>query len=389
MNKGQWKAAVAGSLLVAALAAPPSAALAEPVDDIDQQLKQLQQKMEQSRAKRAELQKEIQAIVAERATTLQVLDDLDAKSASAARQLEHLAGQVKSAEEAVRRAQEAVAAAEQRVRVRNEAFKSRVRAMYEGGEIQWLDVLLSATSFSDFVDRLYTMERIARHDREMLRNLRADRDALEEKRKALAAEWARLNGVLDEQQRAKEELDRAREEKRVRLAQLDRDAQLKRKLDQEEAEAEQRFIQQIFQLNRQKSVYRGSGRFLWPVPGYAGISSGFGWRVDPINGKPAGHNGIDIPAPAGTPIVAAEDGTVIVSGQVTGFGNCIIIDHGSNLWTLYGHILDGGLLVAQGQPVRRGQVIAKVGSTGRSTGPHLHFGVYKDGVPVNPMPYLR
>lgn len=127
----------------------------------------------------------------------------------------------------------------------------------------------------------------------------------------------------------------------------------------------------------------------WPVPSVHGISSGFGYRTNPITGKRSLHNGIDIPAPKGTPIVAAENGKVIVADYMNGYGNTVIIDHGNGLWTLYGHIKEGGILVSVGQQVRRGQTIALVGSTGNATGSHLHFTVYKNQVAVNPLHYLQ
>ena len=127
----------------------------------------------------------------------------------------------------------------------------------------------------------------------------------------------------------------------------------------------------------------------WPVPSAHGVSSGFGYRTHPITGKRRLHNGIDIPAPEGTPIVAAEDGEVIVAGSINGYGNTVILDHGGGLWTLYGHIKEGGILVRVGQQVRRGQTIALVGATGTATNPHLHFTVYKYQQAVNPWPYLQ
>jgi Membrane proteins related to metalloendopeptidases len=129
--------------------------------------------------------------------------------------------------------------------------------------------------------------------------------------------------------------------------------------------------------------------FAWPVPSAHGISSEFGYRTHPLTGKLSLHNGIDIPAPEGTPIVAAEDGKVIAASYMNDYGNTVIIDHGGGLWTLYGHIKEGGILVRVGQQVRRGQIIALVGSTGNATGPHLHFTVYKNQEAVNPMNYLR
>lgn len=130
-----------------------------------------------------------------------------------------------------------------------------------------------------------------------------------------------------------------------------------------------------------------SGSMLTPVDSYR-MSSGYGTRVHPITGKIKKHTGVDMAAPQGTDIHAAEGGVVTVAQWWNGYGNTVVIDHGNGVWTLYGHIRDGGIAVSSGQTVSRGQKIAEVGSTGNSTGPHLHFEVRVNGQPVNPVPYL-
>lgn len=129
---------------------------------------------------------------------------------------------------------------------------------------------------------------------------------------------------------------------------------------------------------------RGTGRFVFPAN--ARISSGFGNRVHPILGYSRFHGGVDFAAPQGTAIYAADSGQVIFSGWYGGYGQTVIVDHGGGLTTLYAHA--SRLLVREGQSVRQGQSIAAVGSTGLSTGPHLHFEVRRNGNPVNPMGYL-
>jgi murein DD-endopeptidase MepM/ murein hydrolase activator NlpD len=132
----------------------------------------------------------------------------------------------------------------------------------------------------------------------------------------------------------------------------------------------------------------GDGEFVWAVPGHTYISSGYGKRVDPINGKPSAfHTGIDIPAPTGTPVIASVDGKVIRAGRNGGFGKCVIIQHKNGIQTLYGH--NSAILVKVGDTVRQGQIIAKVGQTGRATGPHSHFEFRINGHYVNPNRFLK
>jgi murein DD-endopeptidase MepM/ murein hydrolase activator NlpD len=127
----------------------------------------------------------------------------------------------------------------------------------------------------------------------------------------------------------------------------------------------------------------------WPVEGYHTITSPYGNRTHPIHGGTRMHNGLDIGAPQGANIVAAESGVVSMASYYGGYGYTVIIEHGDNTRTLYAHIRSGGIKVSEGESVSRGQKIAEVGSTGSSTAPHLHFEVHKNGQPVNPAPYIR
>ncbi|MCU7378119.1 MAG: M23 family metallopeptidase [Clostridiales Family XIII bacterium] len=133
-----------------------------------------------------------------------------------------------------------------------------------------------------------------------------------------------------------------------------------------------------------------SSNFTWPVPGHKRISSEYGWRNCPYHGREK-HSGIDVPAPSGTPIVAAQGGKIIMAGRNGSYGNCIIINHGNGVYSLYGHC--SSLIAGNGSNVKKGQKIAKVGSTGNSTGPHCHFevrkGANKHSNNVNPHPYLK
>jgi murein DD-endopeptidase MepM/ murein hydrolase activator NlpD len=134
------------------------------------------------------------------------------------------------------------------------------------------------------------------------------------------------------------------------------------------------------------SSYAG-GMLLWPVPGRSSISSGYGTRISPISGKSEFHTGIDIPAPTGSNIVAAESGVIISAGNQNGYGLTVVISHSNSLSTLYAH--NSRLVVQTGQRVNRGDIIAKAGSTGYSTGPHSHFEVRVSGAHTNPINYLK
>ena len=131
------------------------------------------------------------------------------------------------------------------------------------------------------------------------------------------------------------------------------------------------------------------GKLGYPLAVQAPLTSDFTIRINPVTGRSENHKGIDLGAPKGTDILAAENGSVIYASWMNGYGNCIIVDHGNGLWTLYGHIMNDGIYVKVGDVVKRGQKIAGVGSTGQSTGNHLHFEVRKNEVPTDPKPFLR
>ena len=169
-------------------------------------------------------------------------------------------------------------------------------------------------------------------------------------------------------------------------------AQTQEELDKMEAEAEAlneqiRREAEANAANNDDVVYYNGGQMQWPAPAYTRISCYFGWRTHPITGRKNYHGGTDLAAPGGSPILAAESGTVIIAARHWSYGNYVVIDHGGGLATLYAH--SSKLLVSKGQHVERGQKIALVGTTGSSTGNHLHFEVRKNGVRVNGLPYIQ
>lgn len=220
---------------------------------------------------------------------------------------------------------------------------------------------------------------------------------------AMLVEFATKRSDLEREKREIQEAQRrAAAEAALRQAQekARKAAEAQKAEEQRQAEAEAARAAAEVESSSQSSDYSynndsssssssssSSGSMLTPVDNYR-MSSGFGTRVHPITGKIKKHTGVDLAAPQGTDIHAAEDGVVTVAQWWNGYGNTVVIDHGNGVWTLYGHIRDGGINVSPGQTVKRGEKIAEVGSTGNSTGPHCHFEVRINGEPVNPVPYL-
>lgn len=276
----------------------------------------------------------------------------------------------------------------QRLRHRENLLAQRLRAAYKYRSVSYLTLLTNARSISELNSRSFVLRQIVKTDRELLEQVRVDQQAVAEAKAKMDALVRRIAGLEADLSDQQTELTEAQEEKQQLLKDISKQRALyERQLA--ELEAESRAIAQRLRAlmasakGRARAEQRWSGRFIRPVDGR--LTSGFGMRVHPIFKVRKMHTGIDISAPAGTPIRAADSGVVVEAGYLRGYGYTVIVDHGGGVATLYAHC--SALLVAVGQEVQRGQVIARVGSTGYSTGPHLHFEVRINGEPVNPMGY--
>ncbi|HEU4963621.1 MAG TPA: peptidoglycan DD-metalloendopeptidase family protein [Bacilli bacterium] len=355
-----------------------------------EELNKTKEKIEEARDKKAQFQAQIDLNAA-------AINELNAEINERENKIAELQGQIFQKTQDIAKTERELEAAQKRIEERNDLIKKRMVLMYEKGDVQYLEVLLDSTSFTDFLERFETLQLVVEKDTEILERNKQEHAQVEKTKIELEKQKDSLVSMQTEELNAKTKLDGLLAQKEEINRRLEAN-----KEEQEAIEAQQQAIQQqaidaIYQLEQQIEAERRknntqqqafSGPFTWPLPSSWTITSEFGERIDPFTGQRAGHNGMDIAAPQGTEIVAAQSGTVITSGWVSGFGNCIIINHGDGLWTLYGHIMNGGLLVSVGQEVTKGQAIAKVGTTGRSTGPHLHFGCYLDGQLVNPRNYL-
>jgi len=278
-----------------------------------------------------------------------------------------------------------IAETEKRLNTRRQLLGKRLRDNYIRGNVSYIEVLLRSRSMHDYLSRSYYVERIVESDIELVRGIKADQRQLMQDKRRLELQEAEQKQLQTELAMQTAEYRASVERKRDLLHDLRESRQsMEEALDELEEtsrqiEARIRALQQT-PRGRARLLRPWTGSFSSPADGP--ITSGYGMRFHPILRRYRMHTGVDISAGYGSPIRAAADGEVILAGHMRGYGNTIIVDHGGGVSTLYAHCSD--ILVLEGQNVQKGQIIARVGSTGLATGPHLHFEVRHNGTPVNP-----
>ena len=271
---------------------------------------------------------------------------------------------------------------------RRDLVAERLVAVYQEGDVKPLEVILQSTSFSDFANRVYLVDQVVSRDAEILDDLGTAQDRADQRKRAVQEQKEALAARQQQEELVKAQTMDVRQDTAQEKAQVLRS----RAAAESELAVLQANSNQISAMLRRLQSRRGSrgrggtivtpwrGSLLRPLNGQ--ITSGFGYRIHPILGTRRMHTGVDIRCSSGTPVHAAAGGEVAFAGRLGGYGNCVILNHGGGLATVYGHC--SSLIVSEGQTIRQGQVIAYSGSTGFSTGPHLHFEVRRNGTPVSP-----
>lgn len=359
-------------------------------------------------------------------------EDIQSEVEKLDKQLNEISGKVKELESQLSKKRQEIANTESALNKAKEQekkqyrnMKKRIQFMYENGQTSYVEMLLSADSFTDFLNAVEYITQISQYDRKMLKEYQNMQVTIADTQKTLETDYASLQSLqakVQEEKQAVAALESAKKGELNDVADDLTDAQTVAKAYEAEIQAQNEVIAQIQaaqkraaeqqaaqqqaqaaeenqgatdaagenQNTAQNTTPSGNGQstgsMMWPCPSSKRVTSDYGPRTSPTNGASSNHKGIDIGAAYGADIVAADGGTVLVATYSNSGGNYVIIDHGGGLCTVYMHA--SSLTVSAGQTVSKGQVIAKVGSTGISTGNHLHFGVTLNGVYVSPWGYV-
>lgn len=373
-------------LLAGVMLAIPATVRADVLEDRIRQAQERQAQLEaERRAARAQLNELDRQVREATLAYNEALGQLRRTQAEVAR----LDRELQAAESDLARAQAELDRVTRELEQKKDQLGRRVRAAYVDGQVEYLEVLFGATSFSDFLSRFELLQLVVQQDSRLVAEVRQAQKEAQERRADMEARRnrvaalrsqaiARRQEAAAQEARAneyKENLEAARARVRQQLDEIDRQNAL--------------IARQIAEWSRQLARKRGQISLQWPVSPVR-ITSPFGMRWHPIAQQRRMHWGIDLAASYGQPVRAAESGRVVEAGWRGGYGNTVIILHGTvngNTYaTLYGH--NSRLAVSVGQEVQAGQVIAYAGSTGYSTGPHVHFEVWVNGKAVDPIPYM-
>ncbi len=356
---------------------------------------ELQKKQSQLETQQKNIASKLSTLKKNKAAAQDQLDLVNELVENLQTQITTVNNQIDAANAEIKEIEEEIAAKDQEIENSKEKFKERMKAIYISGDMTGgLEVILCSNGIQEFISNTVYLEAMANYDQGLIDELVNDKQGYQEKKAQVEAHKKEIDAQKAELASKKTELDAQQKEAEELMKQIKADEEAYKKkqaeIDLEMAKARAQLDALISQnnANSQNTEYYG-GSFGWPTPGYKRITSPFGPRTYTLNGKKvsSNHKGIDIGAPSGAKIVASNGGKIVTSAyNAGGYGNYVIIDHGGGKMTVYGHMSKRGVSV--GQSVTKGQQIGLVGSTGRSTGPHLHFEIRINGTAVNPINYL-
>lgn len=370
------------------------------IKDKENQISQAEKEKEALENSLKELENMKKALEKDKKNLSKYVKELDKQLAELEKQIEELNVQIAAKEAEIEKTEEELRVAIEVETAQYEAMKRRIQFMYEQGGSNYLTLLFGAKDFSDMLNKADYIEQLSAYDRKKLdeyvaitqyvrlckEQLEAQKEVLDKTKEGVVKRQDEVEDLIKDKQAEIERYETDIATKQAAIDEYEEDLKFQEELiSQLEAQIQEE-KREILLENGISISYSGE-KMTWPCPSYTRISSPFGWRIHPTLGVNKFHNGVDMASKKGTPILAAYSGEVVAATYNATMGNYVLINHGNGYYTIYMHA--SKLLVSPGQIVIEGDKIAEVGSTGRSTGPHLHFGVRKNGEYVNPMNYLK
>ncbi|MFR0822601.1 MAG: murein hydrolase activator EnvC family protein [Clostridia bacterium] len=352
-------------------------------ETLDEQKANLQNQIQESTNQLEYVQEELSSGVVK-------IQELDDKIRTAQQEISNFENQLKELQTKVEETTNHLTHLQQDYDENEKLLEERLVVLYESGETTYLDILLKSASLTEFLSNYYTIQQVVETDTELLESISKQKAEVEITKNQLEEQKSNLKLLKAKKEQTYIVMQNNKTIQENYMNQLsDNEKELQKKI--EEYKAEEQRVENLIQLaagQGYEGEYTG-GVMAWPIAKSGTyITSPFGYREHPIQGVIKLHSGIDIGnAGFGAPVIAAADGIVTLASYNGGYGNCVMINHGNGISTLYGH--GQKILTTVGTQVKKGDLILEVGSTGNSTGPHLHFEVRVNGKAVNPIPYLQ
>ena len=392
-----WIGLLLCATIVMTSSIPAEAVTSATIKEMENQINNAEKEMKDLKNSLSDVKSLVSKLENEKSDLKNYVTQLDSTLAAIEERIQNLLSQITQKEEEIKVTQELLAQAKVVEESQYESMKERIKCNYEQGEYHFLERIFSAKSFMELLNRITYEEAMAKYDREKLDEFIANREYIELCEQQLQVEKEYLDTVkvcVENEQAAvealivtkKQEIEKyesniSTQEKAIKEyeAEIAEQNEIIKQLEKAVEEEKKKLLQ------NNAPIYDG-GTFAFPLESYTRISDDYGYRIHPILNVKQFHNGVDFAAPSGTTIYAAYDGKVVAATYSATMGNYIMIDHGDGLYTIYMHA--SKLYVSKDAIVTKGQKIAAVGTTGRSTGNHLHFSVRKNGSYVSPWEYL-